>query len=127
MVMGDHAPERFVQFDTLAPVVFEGSATDDTTNIQITNHYGYASLTWNPASIADGDGVTSSNITVTGAEFGDSVSVAAPYSLQGIQASAYVSGANTVNIRLENNTGGAIDLASGDWYVNINKRKQILI
>jgi hypothetical protein len=73
------------------------------------------SATWDPASLADGAGETSSGITVTGAALGDFVLVSAPYDLQGITCNGYVSAANTVKIRLQNETGGAIDLASGTW------------
>lgn len=79
-----------------------------------------ATTTWDPASIADGDGETKS-LTVTGAALGDFVQVAAPYDLQDLQATAYVQAADTVEIRLDNNTGGAVDLASGTWKVRVTK------
>jgi len=46
---------------------------------------------------------------------------AAPYDLQGITATAYVSASDTVKIRLQNESGGAIDLASGTWTVRVRK------
>ena len=55
--------------------------------------------------------------TVTGAAFGDIVHPIAPYTLAGVTATAYVSAANTANIRLHNGTGAAVDLASGTWNV----------
>jgi len=78
-------------------------------------------LVWNPGNLADGAGETSSGITVTGAAFGDYVMAAAPYDLQGITATAYVSASDTVKIRLQNESGGAIDLASGTWTVRVRK------
>lgn len=78
---------------------------------------GTASSVWDPANLANGSGLTSPAVTVTGAAFGDFVYVAAPYSLQGIVCTAYVSAADTVNVRLQNGTGGAINLASGSWKV----------
>ncbi|MEJ0062413.1 MAG: DUF2793 domain-containing protein [Alphaproteobacteria bacterium] len=81
-----------------------------------------ASSTWDPASMGAGTGQTSSGITVTGAAFGDFARVAAPYDLQGVTATAYVSAANTVVIRLQNGTGGTIDLASGSWKVRVVKQ-----
>lgn len=78
---------------------------------------GSASSVWDPANISNGSGLTSPNITVTGAAFGDVVSVAAPYSLQGLVCIGFVSAADTVNVRLQNGTGGAINLASGTWKV----------
>lgn len=79
------------------------------------------SATWNPASLADAAGETSSNITVTGAALGDAVLVFPPYDLQGVRAFGWVSAANTVKIRLENETGGAVDLDSGAWKVRAVK------
>ena len=78
-------------------------------------------LSWDPANLADGTGVTSSSVTVTGAAFGHRVEVAAPYDLQGILCTGYVSGADTVKIRLQNETGGAINLASGNWRVIVRR------
>ena len=71
--------------------------------------------TWNPGSLIDGAGETSGDITVSGAVLGDFVLVSAPYDLQGITCNGYVSAADTVKIRLQNETGGTIDLASGTW------------
>lgn len=59
---------------------------------------------------------------MTGAAFGDYVIAAAPYSLQGITCNAYVSAAGNVQVRLQNETGGAIDLASGTWRVRVVKQ-----
>lgn len=78
------------------------------------------STTWDPGAIADGDGETKS-LTVTGAALGDFVTVSAPYDLQDLQASGYVQATNTVEIRLDNNTGGAVDLGSGIWKVKVFK------
>lgn len=77
------------------------------------------SLVWNPGNLADGAGETSTGITVTGAAFTDFVLVGAPYDLQGITCTAYVSASDTVKIRLQNESGGAIDLASGTWKVRV--------
>jgi len=82
---------------------------------------GNGSLVWNPANFIDGAGETSGDITVTGAALGDMVQVFPPYSLQGILCQGYVSAADTVNIRLQNETGGAIDLAEGTWKVKVIK------
>jgi polygalacturonase len=78
-------------------------------------------IVWDPGSLVDGAGETSSGITVTGAAFGDFVIITNPYDLQGIIAVGYVSAANTVRIRLQNETGGTIDLASGTWRVRVIK------
>jgi parallel beta-helix repeat protein len=76
--------------------------------------------TIDPVSLADGAGVTVT-IAVVGAALGDYCEFSAPYSLQGITATAYVSVAGTVSIRLQNETGGTIDLASGIWKARISK------
>ena len=71
------------------------------------------SATYDPASLADGAGATTT-ITVTGAVLGDFV-VAVSFSLdlQGITLTAYVSATDTVAVRFQNESGGVIDLASG--------------
>lgn len=84
------------------------------------------SITWNPGNLADGVGETSAAITVTDAKLGDFVWFSAPYDLQGITANGYVSAANTVKIRLQNETTGAIDLASGTWNVLVFKKDYII-
>jgi hypothetical protein len=80
-----------------------------------------ATVTWNPGAVANAAGVTSSALTVTGAAPGDLAIVAAPYDLQGIQATAYVNAANSAVIRLTNLTGAAVTLASGTWRVRVIK------
>lgn len=76
-------------------------------------------LLWNPGNLVDGAGETSPPITVTGALPGDYVMASVPYDLQGVICTAYVSAANTVRIRLQNETGGAVDLASATWLVRV--------
>lgn len=80
-----------------------------------------ATFTWNPGTLANGSGATSAAVTVTGAVFGDFAQVAAPYDLQGVLATAYVNAANTVAVRLQNQTGGGVTLASGTWRVRVTK------
>ena len=79
------------------------------------------SVAWDAGSIADGD-EAAKDITITGAALGDYVLVSAPYDLQGITYSGYVRAANAVRIRLQNETGGTIDLASGTWKVVVSKQ-----
>jgi hypothetical protein len=82
----------------------------------------YGSGTVDPSNLADGAGETKT-ISVVGAELGDEAYVTAPYDLQGIiMGSPYVSATNTVAFRLQNETGGAIDLASGTWLARVVKR-----
>lgn len=86
--------------------------------------YIEVSATYNPPSIASGVS-TSTTITVTGAVIGDSVTVFPPTGytggLQGLRAWADVTAADTVTLYLRNDTGGAIDLASGGWKVRVAK------
>jgi hypothetical protein len=76
-----------------------------------------SSIVWDPGSLNDGVGETSASITVTGAILGDFVIVSAPYDLQGITCNAYVDAADSVKIRIQNETGGVINLDSGTWRV----------
>lgn len=81
-----------------------------------------ASQSWTPGIIAAGTGVSSTAVSVSGAAFGDLVAVAAPYDLQGAMATAYVSAANTVVIRLQNGTGASVTLGAGSWKIRVNKQ-----
>jgi hypothetical protein len=78
-------------------------------------------MTWNPGTLSNGSGATSSTVTVTGAALGDFARVAAPYDLQGVIATAYVNAANSAVVRLQNQTGGSVTLASGTWRVRVTK------
>lgn len=80
-----------------------------------------ATVTWNPGTIGNNAGVSSASLTASGAALGDFVAVAAPYDLQGVQATGYVSAANTVVIRLANSTGSSVTLGSGVWRARIIK------
>jgi hypothetical protein len=69
--------------------------------------------TYDPGSLADGAGVTTT-VTVTGAALGDYVEgLSFSLDLQGITLTGYVSAADTVAVRFQNETTGALDLASG--------------
>ncbi|NTU76218.1 MAG: DUF2793 domain-containing protein [Alphaproteobacteria bacterium] len=80
-----------------------------------------STFSWNPGTLANGSGASSSSVTVTGAAFGDLAQVAAPYDLQGVTATAYVNAANSVVVRLQNLTGSSVSLTSGTWRVRVNK------
>jgi hypothetical protein len=81
-----------------------------------------ATLTWDPSNLVDGAGETSSGVTVTGAAFGDTVVCTAPYDLQGITLTAYVSAADTVKARLQNETTATVNLASGIYNFTVTKK-----
>lgn len=76
------------------------------------------SATVDPASIADGDEVAG-EITVTGAALGDFVLASFSLDVADLVVAAAVTAANTVTYSILNNTGGAIDLASGTLRVRV--------
>lgn len=111
----------YIDVPVIATITGLGNTPDHDTGVIDCAHVIIdATVTWDPGSIADGDGETRS-LTVTGAAFGDFVQVSAPYDLQDLQATAYVQASNTVEIRLDNNTGGAVNLGSGSWKVRVTK------
>jgi hypothetical protein len=69
------------------------------------------SATYDAGSLVDAAGVTTT-VTVTGAALGDFAMASLGVDLAGITVTAYVSAANTVSVRLQNESGGTIDLAS---------------
>lgn len=88
-----------------------------------TGHKGgtlYGSATYDPPSLADGAGVTTT-VTVTRAVVGDVAEASFSNALQGILLTAWVSGTNTVSVRFQNETGGTIDLASGTLKAAVRK------
>lgn len=70
------------------------------------------SATYDPPSLADGDGGTTT-VTVTGATTGERAFATFSNDLSGIILHAWVSSADTVSVRFQNETGGVVDLASG--------------
>lgn len=74
--------------------------------------YLTGSATYDTASLNDAAGATTT-VTVTGAVLGDFVvGVSFGVDLQGITVTAYVSAADTVSVRIQNESGGTLDLAS---------------
>lgn len=80
----------------------------------------FGSATYDPASLTTGSGATTT-ITVTGAALGDFVMPSNSLDLQGILLTAYVSAANTVSVRFQNQTGGTLDLLSATVAVLVLK------
>jgi len=70
------------------------------------------STTYDPGSLADGGGATTT-VTVTGAALGDFALASFSLDLQGVLMTAYVSAADTVSVRFQNETTGIVDLLSG--------------
>jgi len=82
--------------------------------------FASGSATYDPPSLADGAGATTT-VTASGAELGDYATASFSLDLQGITVSAYVSAANTVAVRFQNESGGVLDLASGTLRVTTRK------
>lgn len=102
-LQGDDLKANFTTLDTAVGTVLTGSKTYDA------------------ASLVDGAGATTT-VTVTGAALGDFVfGVSMGVDLQGITTTAYVSAADTVSVRFQNESGGPIDLASTTLRVLVRK------
>lgn len=69
------------------------------------------SATYDAPSLLDGAGATTT-VTVTGAALGDFAMASLGVDTAGISVTAYVSAANTVSVRVQNESGGTLDLAS---------------
>jgi len=78
----------------------------------------FASETHDFASLVDGAGETGS-IAVTGAALGDFVQVSFSLDLQDMILTAYVSAADTVEYRLQNESTATVNLASGTIRVRV--------
>jgi hypothetical protein len=67
---------------------------------------------YNPPSLADAEGV-SIDVTCLGARIGDFALAAFTQNLEGMLLSATVSANDTVTVRIQNETGGVLDISSG--------------
>lgn len=76
------------------------------------------SAVYNPPNLADGTG-TSTTVTVTGAALGDWAQASFSLDVQGVMMRADVTSANTVTVRFQNESGGAVDLGSGTLRVRV--------
>lgn len=74
----------------------------------------YETSTVNPASLSDGAGATIS-VTVTGAALGDHVIAVPGADMTDVVWSASVISANTVEIRVQNESLSTRDIASSTW------------
>lgn len=72
--------------------------------------------TVDPASLADAAGA-STDVTVTGAALGDFVLVAPKVDVVDLLVDARVTAANTVTIRVQNESGAGANLASSTWNI----------
>ena len=79
-------------------------------------------VTWDPPSIAAG-GTASQAFTVSGVSTNDFVLVSYSGSTGGLQMTAEASASNQVTIYLNNNTAGAIDLPSSDFFIRVMRNR----
>jgi len=80
----------------------------------------YGSDTWDPAAIPDGD-EEAKDVALTGAEMGDFAIASFSNDVTDLILDAQVTTSNVVTCVLANNTGGAINLASGTVRVRVLK------
>ncbi len=104
--------------NTTAPLVDGGTGVGKVIHSNPDYDVGYA--TYDPGSLLDGDGVTTT-VAVFGAAMGDFAEAAFSGALQGITVTAWVSAAGTVSVRFQNETGGTLDLASGTLRVRTSR------
>lgn len=110
------ATTAFVQTEVTAVGIATVGAADCENIVEDLSWLPPVTFTWDPGSLDDGVGETSSAIAVPGAVLGSTiVQCVAPYDLQGITLSAWVDAANSCKARLQNETTGTINLASGTW------------
>jgi hypothetical protein len=97
---------------------FNALRTDIYSIMQTSVFWLTGSSTYDPPSMADGVGATTT-VTVTGAVLGDFAVCSFSLSTQGITTTANVTAADTVTVRFQNETGGLIDLLSGTLAVRV--------
>lgn len=106
--------------DSSSRLRIKGSAPANETDGSVVGLDLSASTTYDPPNLVDAAGVTTT-VTVAGAALGDFAIASFNKDLQGITVTAYVSAANTVSVSFQNESGGAVDLASGTLAVKIIK------
>lgn len=77
-----------------------------------------ASATYDAGSLADGAGATTT-VACVGAALGDFALASLGVDVAGISVTAYVSAADVVSVRLQNESGGTLDLASTTLRVRV--------
>jgi hypothetical protein len=81
----------------------------------------YANGTYDPPSLSDAAGVTTT-FNIAGVALGDYARCSFGADLQGITLTGYVSSAGVVSCRLQNESGGVLDLASSPMYAESASR-----
>lgn len=85
-----------------------------------------AKLAVDPASLADGVGETRT-VTITGAAVGDFVMFAPAIDIAGISITGYVSAANTVSFRIQNESAGTLDIATSNWNILVLRPSKLFV
>lgn len=80
------------------------------------------SFTYDPPNLVDGAGDTQNPTSLQGVALGDFVAAGFTQDLQGMLLTAWASAANEIKTRLQNETGGALNLASGTVYLLVWKK-----
>lgn len=88
---------------------------------RFTESFIQTEVTYNPANLADG-ARAETDVTINGAAPGDFALASFSVDTQGIDLHAQVTAANTATVVFQNETGGAIDLASGTLRVLVIRR-----
>lgn len=83
--------------------------------------YLQAKAVYDPPSLNDGIGTTTT-VACVGAALGDFAEASFSLDTQGITITAWVSAADTVSVRLQNESGGVLDIASGTLRVRVRKK-----
>lgn len=84
--------------------------------------YQVYSATWDPGNLVDGAGESLSVATVDQARLGDACAASLGVSTQGILLTCNVTATGTVILRLQNETAGALDLATSTARIYLFKR-----
>jgi hypothetical protein len=79
-----------------------------------------ASVSYDPPNLPDGDGVTTT-VSVPGAAMGDFAFASFAQTLAGITLTAWVSSTDTVSVRFQNESGGAINPGNATLRVRVQK------
>lgn len=116
------ATKTYVDAQVVGVGVSTVGAADAENIVEDLSYYPPVTFTWDPGSLADGVGETSAAVPVPGVSLGGaSVQCVSPYDLQGITLNAYVDAADSCKARLQNETAGTIDLASGTWIMQARR------
>jgi hypothetical protein len=99
--------------------VYPGVASFDPSK-EAETYCAFGSATFDPANLADGAGETTT-VTATGAALGDFASASFSLNTSGITITSWVSAADTVSVRLQNESGGSLDIGSGTLRVRCRR------